>query len=100
MTPSVSLFLEGTFLIELHQRLHARAESRPTAGHRRRLDRLEELALRCAVLDRPAHVRHDAVIEAAIREDADDHHLAMLDRELLALADRELTQRSPRAHVL
>src|ERR1700741_1147106 len=100
MTPSVSLFLEGTFVIELHQRLHARAEGRPTAGHRRRLDRLEKLALRRAVLDRAAHVRHDAVLKGAIGEDADDHHLAVLDRELLALADRELAQRSSRAHVL
>src|SRR6266516_1043621 len=91
------LLLERAVAIELHQRLHARAERRPAARDRGRLDRLEELPLGRAVLDGPAHVRDHAVLAAAVGEDADDHHLPMLDRELLALADRELAQRPPRA---
>src|ERR687891_1831755 len=91
--------LERARLVELHQRLDTRAERRPASGHRGGLNRLEQLALRGAVLDRALHVRHDAFLPAAEGEDADDHHLAILDRELLALADRQLAERLARGDV-
>src|SRR5881296_2791805 len=90
---SGQLLLERSLVVELHQRLDARAQGRPAARHRRGLDRLEQLTLGRAVLDGPAHVRHDAVLPSAVRENSDDDHLAILDRELLALADRHGAQR-------
>src|SRR6185436_16201315 len=94
------LLLERALVVELHQRLHARAQGRPAARYRRRLDRFEQLALGGAVLDGPAHVRDHAVLEAAIGKYPDDDHLAMLDGELLALTDRERAQRTAGPHVL
>src|SRR5262245_11691578 len=91
---------EGAVLVELHQRLHARAEGGPTPRHRRRLDGLEQLALGGAVLDGPAHVGHDALGPAAEGEDADDDHLAVLDRQLLALAGGVVADRLAKARVL
>src|SRR5436309_1113282 len=90
---SGQLLLERSLVVELHQRLDARAQGRPAARHRRGLDRLEQLTLGRAVLDGPAHVRHDAVLPAAVRGHSGDDHLAMLDRERLALADRHGAQR-------
>src|SRR2546422_3670278 len=95
-----SLFLEDSVAVELHQRLDAAAEGRAAARHRRGLDRLEQLALGRAVLDRSAHVGDDALVPAAIGQDADDDHLAMLDGELFAFADRQGTQRPARLDVL
>ena len=57
-TPS-SVTFERSRLVELHQRL-APVLKRAAARHRRRLDRLQQLALGRAVLDRAAHVRDHA----------------------------------------
>src|SRR5207244_3480963 len=86
--------------LELHEALHAGAEGRPAAGHGGGLDRLQQLALGGAVLDGPAHVGDDAVLAPAKRQDPDDDHLAMLDRELLAVADRERAHRRAGGGVL
>src|SRR5262245_50054729 len=84
---------EGALPVELHERLRARAEARPPAGHGGGLDGLEQLALGRAVLDGPAHVGDHALVPPAIAQDADDHHLPILDRQLLALADRQIAER-------
>src|SRR5262245_15997140 len=93
-------FLEAAVALDLHERLDAGAQGRPTARDRGGLDRLEQLALGRAVLDGAPHVGDDAVLKASIREDADDDHLAVLDRELLALAHRQGAQRTARLDVL
>src|SRR5262249_39089460 len=46
------------------------------------------------------HVRDDALLPAAEGEDADDDHLAVLDGQLLALADRQRAQGRAGADVL
>src|SRR5206468_8646142 len=86
-------FLECPVALDLHQRLYPRAEGRPTARDRGGLDRLEQLALGRAVLNGPAHVGDHALFPATEGEDPDDDHLAVLDRQLLAFADRQLAQR-------
>src|SRR2546427_5288282 len=92
--------LERALDLELHDAFHAGAEGRPAARPRRRLDRLQQLPLRGAVLDGRAHVGDDAVLSPAKRQDPDDDHLAVLDRELLAFADRQRAHRLPRGGVL
>src|SRR5580765_790827 len=92
--------LEGARLLERHDGLHARAERRPAAGDARGLDRLEQLALGGAVLDGAAHVGDHALQAAAKREDADDDHLAVLHRQLLAFAGRQCAERLARRREL
>src|SRR5215813_773199 len=92
--------LKAAVPLDLHERLDAGAEGRPAARNGGGLDGLEQLALGRAVLDGAPHVGDDSVLAAAIGQDADDHHLAVLDRELLALAHRQGAQRPPRLDVL
>src|SRR5262245_10448835 len=92
--------LEAAVPLYLHERLDAGAEGGTAARDRGGLDGLEQLALRCAVLDGATHMSDDAVLAPAIGEDTDDDHLAVLDRELLALAHRQGAQRPPRLDVL
>src|SRR5947207_10570723 len=93
-------FLEGSRVVELHEGLDAGAERGPAARHRRRLHRLEQLALGRAVLDRALHVRDAAVLAPAEGEDADDDHLFVLDRQLLTFTERQLAHRLARRDVL
>src|ERR1700675_623223 len=85
--------LEGAGLVERHDGLNASAERRPAAGDARGLDGFQQLALRGPVLDGPAHVGDHALQPAAEGEDADDDHLAVLHRQLLALPGRERAER-------
>ncbi len=78
-------FPEHAFLVELHQGLHPCAEGRSTAWYCGRLDGFEQLSLRGAVLDGSAHVSDHALRPAAEGQNPDDDHLAVLDREFLAL---------------
>src|SRR3989441_8385366 len=94
--PSASAPLEGALGLELHESFHAGAEGRPAARDGRRLDGLQQLTLGGAVLDGAAHVGDHTVLAPAEREDPDDDHLAVLDRELLAFADRQRAHRLPR----
>src|SRR5262245_14276625 len=88
---------ERALAIQPHQGLGAGGEARTAARDRRRLHRLEQLALARAVLDGALHVGDDEVlVGAAEREDRDDHHLAVLERQRLALADGEIGERLPR----
>src|SRR6185295_14299336 len=83
--------------------LRKRWPSRPTSAHPRDrggLHRLQQLPLGGAVLHGPAHVGDHAVLASAERQDADDDHLAMLDRELLAFADRQGAHRGAGRRVL
>src|SRR5499426_57153 len=95
-----SLLLEHALAVELHQGLRARAEGGAAPWYGGGLDRLQQLTLGCPVVDGPPHVREHAFLPAAVGEDADDHHLAVLDGELLALADRERGERLARLDVL
>jgi hypothetical protein len=80
--------LESPIGVELHQGPYPRAECRATTGDGGRLDGFEEFAFGCAVLNRPPHVREDAILTpTTIRQDTDDHHFAILDRQCFALTD-------------
>src|SRR5215468_9449685 len=95
-----SAILEHALAVELHQGLRTRAEGGAAPWHGGGLDRLEQLTLGRPVVDGPSHVREHAFLPAAVGEDADDDHLAVLDGELLALADGERRERLPRLDVL
>src|SRR5439155_13979684 len=98
--PPILRFLERAPVVELHEGLDARAERGPAARHGRRLHRFEQLALGGAVLDRALHVGDAAVLPPPEGEDADYDHLLVLDRQLLALAERQLAHRLARGDVL
>src|SRR5262249_49091649 len=93
--------LEGAVRVQSHQGAHTGREARAAAGHRRRLQGLEELALGGAVLGRPPHVGDETVLAGASEgQDADDHHLAVLDAQRLALADRQVGEGLARPDVV
>src|SRR6266850_1698784 len=86
---------------------HARAPAAPAPPATptppppgRGVDGFQQLALGGAVLDGAAHVGDHAFVAPAEGQDADDDHLAVLDRQLLALADRERADRAARRRVV
>src|SRR4030081_158383 len=92
--------LERALGLELHEPFYAGAQGRAAARDGRRLDRLQQLPLGGAVLDGAAHVRDDAVLAPAKRQDADDDHLAVLDGQLLAVTDGQRARLLSRGGVL
>src|SRR5215510_8261271 len=88
--------LEGPLGVELHKRAHPGGKRRAATRHRGGLHGLEQLAFGRTMLNGPTHVgQHPLLASAAKGQDTDDDHLPILDRQCLALPDREFGEGYP-----
>src|SRR4029453_3562776 len=88
--------LECPLGVEPQERAPPCGKRRATTRHRGGLHGLEQLAFGRTMLNSPTHVgQHPLLAGAAEGQDTDDDHLPILDRQCLALPDREFGEGYP-----
>src|SRR5262245_48778000 len=85
--------LERSLGVEMHERTRPGGKRRATAWHCGRLYGFEQLAVGRPMLTGPPQVgQHPLLADTAKGQDADNDHFPILDRQCLALPDREFRE--------